>query len=135
MRKILIILIIVFFIPSSALAIDNPMNLESDKVNYSEFIATAYTPEEGGINADYNPEITSIGEDAEEGIIAVNPDVIPYGSNMLVIGEDFVFRGIAADTGGFAERNPFQIDILMGCVDEAFEFGRQAVHVIWWEED
>lgn len=102
------------------------------EVNYMYGIATAYHPWSGGINSDGHPDITSTGEQSREGIIAVHPDVIPYGSEVMIISGKTVVRGVANDTGGFRFKNPHQVDILMECPDRAKEWGRREVHIIWW---
>ena len=102
------------------------------KVNYFYGEATAYHPPSGGINSDNNPEITSIGLKAEEGIIAVNPNMIPYGSEVMIITGNKVIRGIAGDTGSAMMKNPKQVDILMSSLKKAKEFGRRKVHILYW---
>lgn len=104
------------------------------KVNYMYGEATAYHPPSGGINSDSDPTRTSIGLKAEVGIIAVNPKVIPYGSQVMIISGKTVVRGIAGDTGGAMRKNPRQVDILVGSREKAMEWGRREVHIIWWEE-
>lgn len=131
---IAILITLFLLLPTRVHSIHNPLELESEDVNYGKFLATAYTPSAGGINTDGQPDVTSTMMPAEEGVIAVNPDVIPYDSEMLIIYEDKVIRGVAGDTGGFAEYNPWQIDILMECEQEAMEWGKRLVHVIWWQE-
>ncbi|MFW6310948.1 MAG: 3D domain-containing protein [Nanoarchaeota archaeon] len=105
---------------------------EQKEVNYMYGEATAYHPWSGGINSDEDPDITSTGEQSREGIIAVHPDVIPYGSEILIIDGNSVIRGEAQDTGGFRFENPHQVDILMEDYEEAKEFGRRKVHILWW---
>ena len=117
------------------LAISQLTELRQNKtVNYFYGIATAYHPPSGGINADSNPEVTSTGRRAEVGIIAVNPKMIPYGSQVMIIAGKTVIRGVAGDTGSAMRRNPKQVDILMGSYKEAMEWGRQEVHIIHWKE-
>lgn len=102
------------------------------EVNYMYGIATAYHPPSGGINADSNPEVTSTGRRAEVGIIAVNPKIIPYGSQILILDGKTVIRGIAADTGSAMRKNPKQVDILMETREEAINWGKRESHVLWW---
>jgi len=94
--------------------------------------ATAYTPSAGGINSDSNPMVTSTMKPAKEGVIAVNPEVIPYGSEIMIISGKIVIRGKAQDTGGAMRKNPNQVDILMEDRGRALEWGRKSVHIIWW---
>jgi 3D (Asp-Asp-Asp) domain-containing protein len=69
---------------------------------------------------------------AKEGVIAVNPEVIPYGSELMIISGKIVIRGKAQDTGGAMKQNPNQVDILMEDIKEAKSWGRRDVHIIWW---
>ena len=114
--------------------LDNELLASNQKdVNYMYGTATAYHPPTGGINSDGDPTVTATGKPAKEGIIAVNPDVIPYGSQVMIIHEDTVIRGVAEDTGGAMKRNPTQVDILMGSLQECIDWGKRDVHIIWWE--
>ena len=106
---------------------------EQKDVNYMYGVATAYTPSEGGINADSDPSVTATMQPAKEGIIAVNPNVIPFGSQVMIIHQGTVIRGVANDTGGAMRQNPNQVDILMECINEAREWGRKNVHIIFWQ--
>jgi len=115
---------------------NNDINIQvlmrNKDVNYMYGIATAYTPSAGGINADSDPFSTSIGLKPENGIIAVNPEVIPYGSEVMIIHHKTVIRGRAGDTGGAMRQNPKQVDILMEELQDAMDWGRREVHIIWW---
>jgi len=106
--------------------------IRHNEVHYMYGTATAYTPSAGGINSDSNPKVTSTMKSAKEGIIAVNPDVIPYGSEIMIISGKMVIRGKAQDTGGAMRQNPKQVDILMENYKEALNWGRKSVHIIWW---
>jgi len=106
--------------------------IRHNEVQYMHGTATAYTPSAGGINSDSNPMVTSTMKPAKEGIIAVNPDVIPYGSEIMIISGKMVIRGKAQDTGGAMRKNPNQVDILMEDRGRALEWGRKSVHIIWW---
>lgn len=112
----------------------NKVNVKTDgkDVNYMYGTATAYTPSVGGINSDDNPQVTSTMKPAKEGIIAVNPNRIPYGSEVMIIVDGTVIRGKALDTGGAMRKSPNQVDILMEDVKEAKKWGRKEAHIIWW---
>ena len=103
------------------------------EVNYMFGEATAYHPPSGGINSDENPEVTSIGEKAKAGVIAVDPDRIPYGSEVMIITDNTVIRGQALDTGKDMREND-QVDILMDCPEQAKKWGRKEAHIIWWRD-
>jgi len=106
--------------------------IRHNEVHYMYGTATAYTPSAGGINSDSNPKVTSTMKSAKEGVIAVNPEVIPYGSEIMIISGKMVIRGKAQDTGGAMRKNPNQVDILMEDRGRALEWGRKSVHIIWW---
>ena len=106
--------------------------IRHNEVQYMYGTATAYTPSVRGINSDSNPKVTSTMKTAKEGVIAVNPEVIPYGSEIMIISGKIVIRGKAQDTGGAMRQNPKQVDILMENYKEALNWGRKSVHIIWW---
>ena len=66
--------------------------------------------------------ITSVGETLRKGVIGVNPDIIPYYSQMYVVGYGV---GFAADTGA-PRNNPYWIDL--GYEDHDWE------HWAGWED-
>lgn len=71
--------------------------------------ATSYHPEALG-----GDDVTSIGERLRKGIIAANPNIIPYRTNLYVPGYGL---GIMADTGG-ARSTPYWVDL--GYSDEDY---------------
>ena len=79
--------------------------------------------------------VTATGIDVSQSIyhegrrvIAVDPSVIPLGTNVIVATADGnSFEAVAEDTGGDIVGN--RIDILVDSVDEAIEFGRRSVEV------
>lgn len=86
--------------------------------------ATAYCLEDG--NGD---GVTATGTIPQEGrTVAVDPNVIPYGTELSINGKDGY---IAEDTGGGIKGN--RIDVYVGSGHEAYrkavEFGRQEVEV------
>ena len=96
-------------------------------VSLGEFTITAYCACPICCGKDYDdPEygITATGTVATEGrTIAVDPEVIPYGS-IIYIGSH---RYVAEDCGGVIRGNV--IDIYMDSHDAALEFGRQTKEV------
>lgn len=69
---------------------------------------------------------TATGTTATAGrTIGVNPDVIPYGSRIMINGHEY----IAEDTGGAMRENPRVIDVFMESHEEALQFGRQNFEV------
>lgn len=69
---------------------------------------------------------TATGTTATAGrTIGVNPDIIPYGSRIMINGHEY----IAEDTGGAMRENPRVIDVFMESHEEALQFGRQNYEV------
>lgn len=98
--------------------------------------ATAYTkmyPCTGKTPDDPYYGITSTGIPVEKGHIAVDPDVIPYFSEVVLIGQDSVgneYSGkyLATDTGGAIKDK--RIDIYIGNYPEVSRFGRRDMKVV-----
>lgn len=90
--------------------------------------ATAYT-NENGLAGKY----TSTGMLAQVGVVAVNPDIIPYGSRLFITTADgsYVYGyAIAGDTGGFIYSHPETIvDLFMNTAAECYQFGRRDIVV------
>ncbi len=68
--------------------------------------------------------ITSTGQRAVPGIIAVDPDIIPYGTRLYV--PDYGF-GVAGDTGGAIVGR--RIDLFYNTEQEALQWGRRTLPV------
>ncbi|HET9342721.1 MAG TPA: 3D domain-containing protein [Candidatus Eremiobacteraceae bacterium] len=84
-------------------------------------IATAYTAD----TATAAPTgYTATGILAQEGVVAVDPRVIPLGTKLFVPGYGIA---LAADTGGAIVGN--RIDLCMDSYSRAMEFGRRPVQV------
>jgi len=104
-----------------------------NKLNLDKFTATAYSPFDNvsGIENDGEPECTATGTYPDWGTIAVDPAIIPYYSNMIIIGEDFIEHGIALDTGGTMRKYNYWIDLYRDTYKQTLDFGKQDVLVIW----
>ncbi len=88
------------------------------------FRASAYTSRKGAI--------CSTGVVARTGYIAVNPNVIPYGTKMYIVSADGKYTygyAIAADTGGFARNNPYMVDLYFNTERECINFGIRNVKI------
>lgn len=84
-----------------------------------EMEATAYLPTDGSGHG-----ITASGMAARQGIVAVDPRVIPLGTRLYIPGYGFA---LAADTGSAIKGD--RIDLCMENASEAWQFGRQPVQV------
>lgn len=88
------------------------------------FRASAYTSSSGAK--------CSTGVRAQPGYIAVNPSIIPYGTKMYIVSNDgkYVYGyAIAADTGGFAKRNPYMVDLYFPTESQCNTFGIRNVTI------
>lgn len=99
---------------------------ESDpEANYTEIIvtATAYCPCEKCCGK--TDGITATGTQATAGrTIAVDPSVIPYGTNVIIDGVTYV----AEDRGGAIKGDdPVKVDIFFNTHEEALQFGRRII--------
>jgi len=118
--------------PEHAPYIDEQTDDSVQTRNLGEFEATFYTA--------FCPTgctgITATGIDVRntiyhEGkrVIAVDPNVIPLGSNVKVtLANGDSFEATAQDVGGAIKGN--RIDILVASRDEAYRLGRQSVKVM-----
>ncbi|MBO8170418.1 MAG: S-layer homology domain-containing protein [Bacillaceae bacterium] len=77
--------------------------------------ATAYTTGETGVGY-----WTATDMYVRKGIVAVDPNVIPYGTHLYV--ENYGFA-VAADRGSAIKNN--KIDLYVPTLQEAYQFGRQ----------
>ena len=82
-------------------------------------VATAYTGNCAGCSG-----ITKIGVPAGHGIVAVDPSVIPLGSQLFIPGYG---KAVAGDTGGAIHGN--RIDLGFNSDTDAMQFGRRPVVV------
>ncbi len=81
--------------------------------------ASAYTAHDPG-----NSGYTATGHRLKRGMVSVDPNVIPLGSQVYIEGYGYA---VAADTGGAIVGN--RIDLAMDTIAEALEFGRREVVV------
>ncbi|WP_371372978.1 3D domain-containing protein [Sporomusa aerivorans] len=100
-----------------------------DKGNSEEVInvkATAYAPGEHD-NGQWGDK-THLGTTVRPGVIAVDPKVIPLGTQVYLEYPDGTGHyAVAEDTGGAIKGN--RIDIAMNSVDKAYDFGIKNVKV------
>ena len=103
------------------------LDAKGQPINYKEMhtgSATAYTAPAGAG--------TSIGMKAQEGVVAVDPDLIPYRSKLYIVSPDgkFVYGyAVAGDTGGAAMRGDIVVDVFYDTYEECAMFGRRNMNV------
>ena len=71
---------------------------------------------------------TSLGWDAVYGVIAVNPNIIPYGTKMYITSPDgsVVYGyGVAGDTGGACMAGDIIADLCYNTIEECSQIGRR----------
>ena len=108
--------------PSSEIELDangNPVKYKSKRTAR----ATAYT---------YTGNKCATGVSPKPGYIAVNPNVIPYGTKMYIKTADgsFVYGyAVAADTGGFIRKHPTGVDLFMSTESACVSFGVKNVEI------
>ncbi len=97
-----------------------------NQVSYSNVLygsGTAYYAPPGAL--------TATGVPAYVGGVAVNPNIIPYGTKMYIVGEDgFVYGyATAVDTGGALMDGSAIVDVYYPTYDDCVVFGRRNVYV------
>lgn len=113
----------------SPLTPDSPIELDANgrPVNYQKLItgkATAYSPRDGGY--------TATGKRAQVGYVAVDPDIIPYGTELYIITADgsIVYGyAVAEDTGGFTKSGKITVDLFFNTYEECISFGVRNVEI------
>ncbi|MBQ9414203.1 MAG: G5 domain-containing protein [Clostridia bacterium] len=88
---------------------------------------TAYT-NEGGVCGEY----TASGMRAQRGVVAVDPNVIPYGTHLYIAVEGYEDYGycVAGDTGGFVYNGTNTVaDLFYDTMAECCSFGRRNITV------
>ncbi|MGN0487821.1 MAG: 3D domain-containing protein [Ruminococcus sp.] len=75
---------------------------------------------------------TSVGDTVHVGGVAVNPNVIPYGSKLYIESPDgsFVYGyAVANDTGGFATAGTAVVDLYYDTLSQCVQFGRRTLNI------
>jgi len=89
------------------------------------YTATAYTQYDDGCN-----DTTACMTKVRWGVVAVDTDLIPYGTRMYIVTKkgNFIYGiGTAEDCGGAIQGK--RLDLYMPTLREAYKFGRQDVTV------
>lgn len=101
-------------------------NSDDGKITYNSVITgvcTAYTEANG---------ITATGTAPRVGTVAVNPEVIPYGTRLYIESADgsFVYGyAVAEDTGGACMAGDIVVDLYMDTEAECCDFGRRELNI------
>ena len=74
---------------------------------------------------------TASGRVAQPGCVAVNPNIIPYGTKMYIVATDGTVYGyaIAADTGGSCMAGTILVDLYMSSLNQCYAWGAKTVNV------
>ncbi len=102
------------------------VDLYGNTVSYSSKLTgetTAYTSDGG---------ITSTGQLAQVGIVAVDPNIIPYGTELYITspGGGIVYGyAVAGDTGGALMSGRVLVDLYYDTTEECIQFGRRDMDV------
>ncbi len=100
---------------------------QGNTVAYKEVLTgsgTAYYADAGAL--------TATGRRAQYGVVAVNPNIIPYGSQLYIVSNDGqVVYGyaVAGDTGGALMDGSAIVDLFYPTYDECCQFGRRDVTI------
>lgn len=112
----------------SELALPADVTLDANGIpsNYTNVITgrgVAYTADAGAL--------TSTGRTVMPGYVAVNPNIIPYGTRMYITSTDGTVYGyaIAADTGGSCMANEILVDLFMYSITECRAWGSRTVNI------
>lgn len=95
----------------------------TEYVNVLTGNACAYTAEPDAL--------MSTGKAVFQGYVAVDPDIIPYGSELYIVAEDGEVYGyaIAADTGYSVRKGHIIVDLFMNEYDDCIQWGNKPVNV------
>ena len=102
------------------------VDLYGNTVSYSSLLTgtcTAYSVPGG---------TTSLGWDAVYGVVAVDPNIIPYGTKLYITSPDgsVVYGyGIAGDTGGACMAGDIIADLCYNTIEECSQIGRRTMNV------
>lgn len=112
----------------SQLSVPDEIVLDADGV------PTSYTQALHGKSCAYTASagaLMSTGKAVDQGYVAVNPSIIPYGSKLWIVADDGEVYGyaIAADTGGSVGRNDILVDLFMWSYDECIQWGAKNVTI------
>lgn len=117
----------VYEAPAPAYTSEVALDANGTPISYSQVLtgsSCAYTASAGSL--------TSTGRTAAVGLVAVNPDIIPYGTELYITSTDgskVYGYAIAADTGGAVMRGSIIVDLFMNTESDCYDWGRRDVNV------
>lgn len=117
----------VYEAPAAAYTSDVALDANGTPISYSKVLtgsSCAYTAPAGSL--------TSTGRTAAVGLVAVDPDIIPYGTELYITSSDgskVYGYAIAADTGGAVMRGSIIVDLFMNTESDCYSWGRRDVNV------
>ncbi len=94
-------------------------------VSYQSMLSGTCTAYSGG-------GTTSTGVPAQVGVVAVNPNQIPYGTKLYIASPDgsIVYGyAVAGDTGGAMMAGQAMVDLYMNSEQECINFGRRTMNI------
>lgn len=106
---------------------DVALDANGAPISYSQVLtgsSCAYTAPAGAL--------TSTGKTAAVGLVAVNPNIIPYGTELYITSSDgskVYGYAVAADTGGAVMRGSIIVDLFMNTESDCYDWGRRDVNV------
>jgi 3D (Asp-Asp-Asp) domain-containing protein len=108
--------------------IAQPQYLEIEKnIEWFYFVATGYSANDASQGTGQK---TATGKDVFEGIVAVDPKIIPYGTKIEIKGNGYF---VAEDCGAKIKGN--RVDIYFDSKADAKEFGKQGVWVRFTDDN
>lgn len=116
--------------PISAAPYSIKLNSKGQPVNYKAKYSgrsTAYSSDRG-----YAGTRTASGRPAKVGVVAVNPKIIPYGSELYIVSADgsYVYGyAIAGDTGTALRNGHCVVDLFFKHYEECLRFGAKKLNV------
>ncbi|MGN0665164.1 MAG: G5 domain-containing protein [Huintestinicola sp.] len=116
--------------PNAISRLEVPASLMLDEngipLNYTE----VFTGESCAYTADPDA-LMSTGKTVFQGYVAVDPKLIPYGSELYIVADDGTVYGyaIAADTGYSVRAGHIIVDLFMSEYDDCIQWGRKNVTI------
>lgn len=111
--------------------VDENANIIYDRYGNALTYTSVHTGSSTAYTAPYGA-LTATGRMARYGVVAVNPNIIPYGSILYIVSDDGFDYGyaVAGDTGGFIYNGTNTVvDLYFDTLQECYNYGRRNIHV------